>query len=447
MKKKKIMNRFIVVSAILFLGAMNISAQVTIGKLVAPHAAAVLDLSQVPSRNLGLLMPRVELKALNSFLPLTGNEEKAVGMCIYNTAYSPIYDPAKANSFCPGTYVWNGAEWNRLGEPCQILPIADPVVSSCSSNIIVPPVHFMSYNLGADPTYDTPKKQMAYVPTGDDDARVYGGNYQWGRSGHEYAVNATNYTRYNGSINTVSGTTNNPEPNKFYMVAGNWKTTPDYTLWGNGELLAGQPDDAGGVKYTDDNYYQNTDWSNPSNNPCPTGWRVPTEDELERFTNYDCQPGNAGGNISGKGSVAYFDANSIYTLVKVMNGVPSTTLGRAAGQTTSGLAVYLKSEWDAAVGAAGYLSGLQADGTGMPDGKKLYDTGAPNPVLFFPAAGFRHQTSSGNLDEVNTHCRYWSSVPRDDSYSYHLYVNNNTVLSSNNGFPASGFSIRCCKAE
>jgi hypothetical protein len=439
MKKKKIMNRFIVVSAILFLGAMNISAQVTIGKLAAPHAAAVLDLSQIESHNLGLLLPRVKLTALNIFSPLTGNEEKAAGMCVYNTV-------RYANSFCPGLYVWNGAEWNRLGEPCQILPIADPVVSSCTSNIIVPPVHFMSYNLGADPTYDTPKKQMAYAPTGDDDAHVYGGHYQWGRSGHEYAVNVTNYTRYNGSFNTVSGTTDNPEPDKFYMVAGNWKTTPDHTLWGNGELLAAQNDDNGGVKYSNNKYYQNTDWSKPANNPCPTGWRIPTQDELERLAAYDCNPSTANGVINGKGSVAYFDANSIYTLVKVRNGVPSTTLGRAAGQTTPGLAVYLKSEWDAAVGAAGYLSGLQADGTGMPAGKKLYDTDAPNPVLFFPAAGARNQTS-GNLAEQNITGRYWSCVPINTTYSYLLLFDSSQILPHNNGYPASGFSIRCCKVE
>jgi uncharacterized protein (TIGR02145 family) len=91
---------------------VNLSAQVTIGALEEPHEAAVLDLSQVPSHNLGLLLPSVELVKLNDFAPLDGNSvEKldAKGMVVYN----------KKNDFAeniyPGIYVWEGEKWGRIG--------------------------------------------------------------------------------------------------------------------------------------------------------------------------------------------------------------------------------------------------------------------------------------------------------------------------------------------
>jgi hypothetical protein len=93
--------------------AMNISAQVTIGKLAEPHKAAVLDLSQVESQNLGLLLSRVSLTGLTPFQlidnPSEEQKEKAAGMVVYNEAHvnDEVY---------PGIYVWDGAKWGRIDD-------------------------------------------------------------------------------------------------------------------------------------------------------------------------------------------------------------------------------------------------------------------------------------------------------------------------------------------
>jgi hypothetical protein len=456
MKKNKSIIEKIVALTIFSASAMNLFAQVTIGALEPPHAAAVLDLSQVPSRNLGLLMPRVKLEALNLFSPLTGAKEDAAGMWIYNTAYSPPYDPRDANSFCPGIYVYNGTDWNRIGETCQI-PVTDPLTATtCSNNITVPSVRFMTYNLGADPTYDTPKKQMAYIPTSQTDAHVYGGLYQWGRSDLTHGASTDgSYVRYNGATNAVSATTNTPANGTFYMASSDWKATRDDTLWGNGKGMAADGTiDKGGVKFTDDNYYQNTDWLHPENNPCPTGWRVPTQDELMRFMAYNCNPSQSNTTITSLGSVAYFNAMATsnggitspsYIIVKVRNGLPTTSIDWAANETTPGMAVYLKSQWETAIATGGYLAGLQQSGAGMPGGKRLYDTDAPNPVLFLPFAGYRN--TNGTLTHVGTYGDYWSSTIKG-TYGQEAYLRNDQVnFTYATDHRAYGYSIRCCLIE
>jgi hypothetical protein len=86
----------------IFLGAVSVNAQVTIGKNEAPHPASVLDLR---STNKGLLLPRVDISDANTFQLSTGREDEAIGLTVYNT------NNAMLNGQGAGIYAWSGSKW------------------------------------------------------------------------------------------------------------------------------------------------------------------------------------------------------------------------------------------------------------------------------------------------------------------------------------------------
>lgn len=99
------------------------------------------------------------------------------------------------------------------------------------------------------------------APSSYDDYANYGDLFQWGRAadGHQLIVRgATNpsTTSVNGTTETLSAT-DNPGHALFILIPaqpGDWRTTANDGLWQ-------------GVTGT--------------NNPCPTGWRIPTEDDWQ----------------------------------------------------------------------------------------------------------------------------------------------------------------------
>jgi hypothetical protein len=98
--------------ALCMLSAASTNAQVIIGgnETQEPHAGAVLDLSPFGTKQLGLLLPNVELGNTASDFALLANattEQKSAarGMLVYNIK-------AVLNGI--GLYVWTGTEWKVI---------------------------------------------------------------------------------------------------------------------------------------------------------------------------------------------------------------------------------------------------------------------------------------------------------------------------------------------
>lgn len=105
-----------------FICSTVLLAQVTIGSPINPVPGSLLDLKETESLNAnatkGLLMPRVNLKALDTLEPcLSGsitNDDKSshTGLVVYNLTEDYIKD------LCEGLYVWSGNNWERIDTDC-----------------------------------------------------------------------------------------------------------------------------------------------------------------------------------------------------------------------------------------------------------------------------------------------------------------------------------------
>jgi hypothetical protein len=334
---------------------------------------------------------------------------------------------------------------------------------------------FAPYNLGADPQYNTPKKQMAYLAThnyDDADGHVYGGRFQWGREWDD-TDNTTSYPikvddgitkyqlwkdanhvtvwsssiLYNSAGQITDATTKGYHVNGTSGSSDDWHYPQNDTLWGNGKGVGATYDMADldyaagtGVKYTNDKWFQSpqTPAQYANNDPCKKmngvndkSWRLPTQDEWERLANYDCDPSSAATatRITGITTTAA-GVGKAYTWVPVncKNGTCVPCIDwTSTGGYNSGYAVYKTSD----------LSGVTLNAT--VDLLTL----AQAPVLFLPAAGYRSYTLGG-LNFVGNYGLYWSSGV-DGTHGrlltfYRTYVNP-TPGSDNNR--AYGFSVRC----
>ncbi|MDR1738787.1 MAG: hypothetical protein LBR66_08250 [Candidatus Symbiothrix sp.] len=466
-------------------------AQVTIGTLQLPHPGAILhlrtstqNLPSLETDSLGMKLPVVALPDtvyLNLGDELTYDRDidlSAMGMVVYNTTDNC----SKGLMRC--LYVWTGWQWRPVGCPpgCESLctePFCEArdarlFPADATKTVDVPTIDggtlkFLTYNLGACPEL-SPKEQMAYqspfattwttpsVPCVAQDAMVFGGLFQWGRSDYshagrcaydpdsspEYYLGGSLGWLYNDEIDYRNAI----EADTAKIASGGtmWMYGHDYyDFWGNGEGLLGQ-----GV----------TNYSGPQNryNPCPTGFRLPTQHEWASIGFSDGQfsdisgdiwtwcdynsltgtwevpdPANPGFPADGSSFEKYFEDGSLPTgsaaennrivWISVVDGKPSfdwdvpatlyTVYGEVENPHMCGYALYTVADWTAATGVGGYLNGVDWTTTD----KRLYDRHAPEPLMFLPAAGLR----SGAIEAIrNTGYTgsYWSSTVSDLGYYY-----------------------------
>ncbi|MDR1592074.1 MAG: fibrobacter succinogenes major paralogous domain-containing protein [Prevotellaceae bacterium] len=449
-----------------FLSVASFSAaQVTIGGGNPPKAGTILDLNSTTKG--GLLLSNVYLTALDEIpatFPNAGaiDKQALAGMIVFNR-----FDYLEP--YGDGLYVWDGSKWNYIGGSDGIL--AYTTVSAPTCTPAVPAVSFLNYNLGADiaelnklyPDLSPAKQQIAYLATctySETDATVFGDLYQWGRvkDGHE----KRNSELFSGPINASTDVDVNGQPKaekgqgKFItdaIVSLDWCTPTNNSLWGNGQNTDYEftADDAGAVKGSNDKYYQKP--VKTVNDPCPSGWRVPTQDEWERLGNYGCgTPQTEGGTVTegatmpatGQATTSRGTGNEL-TWIPVKGGkVTNDGWGNSQGNL-GGFAVYKTTEWEAAI-ASGYFNDV-SDWTATS--KNLYDAAAPEPLLFLPAAGQRD--AAGSLDYIGFAGRYKVSSIYFDSYNGNTLASSVDFIGIDNVYPNGfiehvlGTSVRCVK--
>jgi uncharacterized protein (TIGR02145 family) len=154
---------------------------------------------------------------------------------------------------------YNGTSWvNMVGGTATAVPI--PSVTSTTGEI------WMDRNLGA-----------TQVATSSTDAASYGDLYQWGRlaDGHQIRTSVTTAILSSGDV---------PGNANFITSSSDWRSTQNDNLWQ-------------GV--------------NGINNPCPTGYRLPTETEWEEERN------NGGTGFWGTGSAQNNATGAFNSLLKL----------------------------------------------------------------------------------------------------------------------------------
>lgn len=194
---------------------------------VSADSTAIFDVQSDPASPGGILLPRMTAAERNAIV------SPASSLIIYNVTSKcfEFYENGVWQSFacaapiCPSpsvTFVYNG----------------DTVTYGAVESNTTPKRCWLDRNLGA-----------TQVATSSTDANAYGDLFQWGRLDDGHQIRTT-------SIIGTTSSTDDPGHSDFIAIAfpGDWRDPQNNNLWQG----------LGGI-----------------NNPCPSGWRIPTITELQ----------------------------------------------------------------------------------------------------------------------------------------------------------------------
>jgi hypothetical protein len=235
-----------------------------------------------------------------------------------------------------------------------------------------------------------------------------------------------------GNFDATTGQPSNATvATQFIRDSYNWLAVSNNNLWGNGHVIdynfgssayGAVPENSA----TPTKYYQETKWVIPQNNPCPSGFRVPTQDEWERIGAYDCNPNFADGSITSIPAAGETNSHGLIWVPVVCGATSGNCKAENwANATRSGYAIYAADDWDA---------------TRPLYQNDLTNPAAKEPLLFLPAAGNRSVTGDQNyVGEIGV---YWSSTV-NETLSYTLGFAAGGVYPGDTASRAVGFSLRC----
>lgn len=276
---------------------------------------------------------------------------------------------------------------------------------------------------------------------------TYGYYYQWGRN--LPFPNVGNVETSNVKLSTSDGTTQNI----FIYGTTGWSETSV-------------------AKFNS--------WTNLTEDPCPTGYHIPTYPEIQTFMPYTNAAGR--GNFSTlaasdndtefAGLAADFPAwTESYTSQYVTTGVDSRLQGssymlkfkgtekamlirttRVVHPSISDM-IYLKVERaiSPAITGATDLGDVSDPSARLATAKALFDTATNIETLFFPAAGGRRNNSdTGEIFEQGNNVKLWAgsawSATQGSTISVDPVATNNRIYSMA-GSITFGYPVRCIKDE
>ena len=247
---------------------------------------------------------------------------------------------------------------------------------------------FMCYNLGASDEIKTMTavEQAEVGRNSNSNIRetVYGDLYQWGRhtDGHEKRGSSTR----GGRVNLTPGLTAPASHANLFITQGG---TP--YAWYN------SPNTAAGRSLWDGNEGTGSERRKTINDPCPSGWRLPTIVEWQSILN--------GGT----------------TDVSITGGDMVTASGNRWVWNGAGI------------------------GTGARGGWLVSPNGGESYTLYIPSGGYREGTTAGAPLRQQQTAHYWSSTAINDSSGRSRYLNvQPTQLRPNmQGGRIDGHSVRC----